>query len=66
MGWMAGIAREIWGLFVDDLGLAVAILVWVGLVWLGARWLGPAAGPALFAGLALILVTSALRRASQR
>jgi hypothetical protein len=66
MGWIVAIVQEIWGLFVDDIGLAVASLVWVVLVWLGARWLGPAAGPALFAGLALILVTTALRRAGQR
>lgn len=65
MGWIAAIAREIWGLFVDDLGLAIASLVWIVLVWLGAQWLGPAAGPSLFAGLAVILLTSALRRAGQ-
>jgi hypothetical protein len=66
MGWIGGVVQEIWGLFVDDIGLAIAALVWVALVWLGARWLGPAAGPALFSGLAVILVTSALRRAGQR
>ncbi|HLK25110.1 MAG TPA: hypothetical protein VKT30_10655 [Caulobacteraceae bacterium] len=65
MGWIAGVAKEIWGLFVDDIGLAVASLVWVAIVWIAARWLGAAAGPALFAGLAVILVTSALRRAGQ-
>lgn len=65
MRWITGIAKEVWGLFVDDIGLAVASLIWVGLVWLGARWLGPAAGPALFAGLATILLTSAFRRAGQ-
>jgi len=65
MGWIAGVAAEIWGLFVDDIGLAVASVIWVALVWLGQRWLGPAAGPALFAGLAVILVSSALRRAGQ-
>jgi hypothetical protein len=65
MGWLRTIATEIWGLFVDDIGLAIASLVWIVLVWLGAAWLGPAAGPALFAGLAVILLTSALRRAGQ-
>jgi hypothetical protein len=65
MGWIAAIAREIWGLFVDDIALAVAALVWIVLVWLGAGWLGPAAGPSLFAGLAVILISSALRRAGQ-
>jgi len=65
MGWIAAIAREIWGLFVDDLGLAIASLIWIVLVWLGGQWLGPAAGPSLFAGLGVILITSALRRAGQ-
>ena len=65
MRWLRTIATEIWGLFVDDLGLAVASLVWIAVVWLGAPWLGPAAGPALFAGLAVILLASALRRAGQ-
>ncbi|HEX4199141.1 MAG TPA: hypothetical protein VHZ26_17020 [Caulobacteraceae bacterium] len=65
MGWIAAIAREIWGLFVDDIGLAVASLVWIGLIWLGAGWLGPAAGPSLFAGLVVILLSSAFRRAGQ-
>ena len=65
MGWLRTIVTEVWGLFVDDLGLAIGALVWVGLIWIGASWLGPAAGPALFSGLALILFTSALRRAGQ-
>jgi hypothetical protein len=65
MGWLATIAKEIWGLFVDDIGLAIASLIWIVLIWFGAHWLGPAAGPALFAGLAVILLTSALRRAGQ-
>jgi len=65
MGWIRTIATEIWGLFVDDIGLAIASLVWIVLVWLGAAWLGPAAGPSLFAGLAVILLSSALRRAGQ-
>ena len=65
MGWIRMIATEIWGLFVDDIGLAIASLIWIVLVWLGAARLGPAAGPALFAGLAVILLSSALRRAGQ-
>ncbi len=65
MGWLGTIAKEIWGLFVDDIGLAIAALIWIVLVWLGGHWLGAAAGPALFAGLAVILLSSALRRAGQ-
>jgi hypothetical protein len=64
MRWLKSIAREIYGLFVDDGSFAGGILVWVALavaafprVALEARW----AGPALFAGLALILIESVLR-----
>ena len=64
MRWIKSIAREIYGLFVDDGSFAIAILVWLGLavavvphVAPGARW----AGPALFAGLALILIESTVR-----
>lgn len=69
MRWIKSIAREIYGLFVDDGSFAIAILVWLGLavavvphVAPGARW----AGPALFAGLALILIASVLRFARHR
>jgi hypothetical protein len=65
MGWLTAIVREIWGLFVDDIGLAVASLLWIALIWLGAAWLGVAAGPTLFAGLVVILLASAFRRAGQ-
>jgi hypothetical protein len=61
--WIVGVAREVWGLFVDDVGLAAGSLAWVVLIWLGARWLGALAGPTLFVGLAAILIVSALRRA---
>ena len=69
MRWLKSIAREILGLFVDDGSFAIGILVWVVLavgvlprVASGARW----AGPALFAGLALILIESVLRYARRR
>jgi hypothetical protein len=60
------IAREVLGLFVDDGAFAVAILAWLlvaGLV--GPHLPIPAVvkGPMLFAGLAAILVESAVRRA---
>ena len=59
--------KTIWsefiGLFVDDGSLAVAVLAWLATAWLP---LPPALPPAiLFAGLALILVESVLRRARQ-
>ena len=69
MRWLRSIAREILGLFVEDGSFAVGILVWVVLAvvvlprvaW-GARW----AGPALFAGLAGILIESVLRFSRRR
>jgi hypothetical protein len=64
MRWIKSIAREMYGLFVDDGSFAIAILVWLGLAVAGlpraaynVRW----AGPALFAGLAVILIVSVLR-----
>jgi cell division septation protein DedD len=64
MRWLKSIFREIFGLFVDDGNFAIGIVVWVALavvvlprVASGARW----AGPALFVGLALILIESVLR-----
>ena len=69
MSWLKSIAREIYGLFVDDGSFAIGILVWVALmvvglprVAAGARW----AGPALFAGLAVILIESAMRFSRRR
>jgi membrane protein implicated in regulation of membrane protease activity len=69
MRWYRSIAREVVGLFVDDGSFAIAILVWLGLAVAvvphaasSARW----AGPALFAGLALILIASVLRFARRR
>jgi len=66
--WLRTTLREVFGLFVDDGSLAIAILVWVGALWLlpafGVldRW----KGLVLFAGLGLILMESALRYARKR
>ncbi len=64
MRWIKSIVRELYGLFVDDGSFAIAILVWLGLAvamvpraTAGAWW----AGPALFVGLAAILIESVLR-----
>ncbi len=65
--------RAVWsefiGLFIDDLGFAVSILVWLlvggGLLpRLGVAEPWPAI--ALFVGLAAILIESAVRRSRQR
>jgi hypothetical protein len=67
--WLKSIVREVFGLFVDDMRFAGAILVWLLVVLLvlprvvtGNGW----AGPALFAGLAFILIESTLRYARLR
>ena len=60
------VVGEIFGLFVDDGSFAVTILAWVAIVWALSAWLGLASGwggIVLFAGLASILLESALRRA---
>ncbi len=68
MKWAGTIAREVFGLFVDDGSFAIAILVWLALVGLGLPRLEIAAGwngLILSAGLALILVASAAQRAKR-
>ena len=69
MRWLKSIAREIYGLFVDDGSFAAAIMVWLAFcvvalprVTAGTWW----AGPVLFAGLAVILIESVLRLVRQR
>ena len=66
MPWLRSILAEIWGLFVDDGSFALAILVWLAACWLVLPQFGgppEAKGPILFAGLAIVMVESALRRA---
>jgi hypothetical protein len=69
MRWIRSVAREVVGLFVDDGSFAGAIVVWLVVcivalprVAQAAHW----AGPALFAGLAAILIESVLRFALRR
>ncbi len=60
---IAGVLRELAGLFVDDGALAALALVWIAAAW----WLLPlVVGPVacsllLFAGLAVALAASVLR-----
>lgn len=64
MKWIQTIFREVLGLFVDDASFALAILLWLGaMYWVASRHiLAPViAAILLFAGLALILIESALR-----
>lgn len=69
MAWLAATLRELAGLFVDDGSLALLAVIWLAACGVALRWLGldPAwAGLLLFAGLALALLTSALRAARRR
>ncbi|MFT4063970.1 hypothetical protein [Paraburkholderia sp.] len=65
MQWLRTVLGELWGLFVDDSTFALAIVIWL----IACRVVSPlvslpeaARGPILFAGLAVILAESALRR----
>jgi hypothetical protein len=69
MSWLKSVAREVLGLFVDDGSFAIAILVWAAFVALvlvhvtaHAGW----TGPALFSGLACILIESVVRFSRRR
>ncbi|MFK0642926.1 hypothetical protein NO134_21780 [Ochrobactrum sp. BD22] len=65
MNWLTTIAKELFGLFVDDWGFAVAIIVWPAIVWVLSGYIHHSGwdGVVLFGGLALILIGSAARRA---
>ena len=69
MRWISGAARELFGLFVDDGSLALAVLAWVAIAVLVFPALpipGDWLAVALFAGLALILVENLLRTARRK
>jgi len=66
MSRLRTVIREILGLFVDDVSLVVATLVWLAAVFAAAqlhRLAAGALGPLLFAGLAAIFIENTLRRA---
>ena len=69
MNALKAMLREMFGLFVDDGSLAVAVLVWLVLLRLLLPQLAvpaPWHGVILLAGLLAILFESVLRRARQR
>ena len=63
MNWIRTISKEVFGLFVDDGTLAVAILAWLAVVWFLLRQmrLPVAGGIVLSIGLAAILIESVTR-----
>ena len=68
MKWLKAIFEELIGLFVDDGRFALAIVAWVAILGLVSRATSAGAwqGVVLFAGLAVILVESVLRRTRRR
>lgn len=66
MNWLKTIWEEIVGLFIDDLSLAIVIVVWLaaaGLV-VQLKWVpGDLQGPLLALGLVVIFMENTLRRA---
>jgi hypothetical protein len=68
MIWLRRFSFELWSLFVDDGSFALAILLWVGItVFILPRVLADNwKGPALFGGLAAILVENVCRSAKRR
>lgn len=69
MSWLRTIIREVFGLFVDDLSFAAAILIWLAIVAFALPHVGVPSvytGIVLFAGLAVILIESTLRYARRK
>ena len=69
MNGILAVARELFGLFVDDGSLAIAVLAWIAVVALAfpalpidSGWLAFV----LFAGVALIFAENVLRAARRR
>ena len=66
MGWMRTIIDELVALFVDDVSLVAAILVWLAAMLLASRLRligADTLGPVLFVGLGAIFIENTLRRA---
>ena len=65
MTWLKVIWEEFIGLFVDDVGFALAIAAWLAaaaLLFQTSLVPPPWRGPLLFAGLAAIFIENTLRR----
>ena len=69
MKFLQSVLTELFGMFVDDGSLAIAILAWVAIIALVQRLavLPPGVvGALLFLGLAGLLIENVLRRARKR
>lgn len=68
MTWLAGALKQLYGLFVDDGALSLAICVWLLVAWFGLPHVianESARSIVLFVGLAALLADS-VRRGSVR
>lgn len=66
MSWLKTIWEELIGLFIDDISLAVALVVWLAAagVVLQLKWIPTdLQGPLLTLGLVVIFMENTLRRA---
>lgn len=66
MNWLRTVAREVFGLFIDDSSFALAILFLMGIVWFATSqvaFFNEWGGVVLFSGLGVILIESCLRTA---
>ena len=64
MSSLGAILKELWGLFVDDGSLALALIAWVAICAVGLPRLPVPAlwdGPVLFLGCVVILVFTVVR-----
>lgn len=71
MKWLGSIARELWGLFVDDGLLAILALVWIAAVGFAAHALWRTSAnhwaPAIvFAGGLLLILAESVTRAARK
>ncbi len=68
MQWLRSIAREVYGLFVDDGSFAVALLAWTLMACATLRWphAGHWGGPILVVGFVVALAENALRSSRRR
>lgn len=67
MKFLAEIAKEIFGLFVEDGSLALALLAWVGIALLWSRTHSdPRLGGPIFVGGCLLMLLENVRRTARR
>jgi hypothetical protein len=67
MASLKTIVKELWGLFVDDGSLALALIIWVAACGIGLPYLPiAAAAPILFLGCLAILIVNVAQTARRK